>query len=68
MSVAPENSAAGPRACPDDLPIIVIGAGPVGIRTVQALLRRAPNTRVRMYGEGPWTPYNRVRLSSLVAG
>ncbi len=68
MSVALENIETRPRVHHDDLPIIVIGAGPVGIRTVQALLRRAPDTHVIMYGEEPWAPYNRVRLSSLVAG
>ncbi|UCE88415.1 MAG: NAD(P)/FAD-dependent oxidoreductase [Pseudomonadota bacterium] len=49
-------------------PVIVVGAGPVGIRTVQALVKREPTTPIVLYGDEPWAPYNRVRLSSLVAG
>ena len=51
-------------AYPDDLPISVIGAGPVGIRTLQALLRRAATSRIIIYGDEPWAPYNRVQLLS----
>ena len=49
-------------------PIVVVGTGPVGIRVVQALLRRNPATPVIIYGDEPWEPYNRVQLSSLLSG
>jgi nitrite reductase (NADH) large subunit len=50
------------------LPVIIVGAGPVGIRAAQALLRRDPQTPLLLFGDEPWQPYNRVRLSSLLAG
>ncbi len=49
-------------------PIVVVGTGPVGIRVVQALLRREPDAAVVIYGDEPWEPYNRVRLSLLLSG
>lgn len=68
MTAARENIEPRTEASPGELPIIVIGAGPVGIRTVQALLRRTVASRIIIYGDEPWAPYNRVQLSSLVAG
>jgi nitrite reductase (NADH) large subunit len=49
-------------------PIVIVGTGPVGIRLVQALLRRNPDAAVVIYGDEPWEPYNRVRLSLLLSG
>ncbi|MCO6412718.1 MAG: NAD(P)/FAD-dependent oxidoreductase [Thiogranum sp.] len=49
-------------------PVVVIGTGPVGIRVVEELLQRDPRTPVVIYGNEPWEPYNRVRLSSLLTG
>lgn len=48
--------------------IIVIGGGPVGIRFAQELLTREPLSRVTVFGNEPYQPYNRVQLSSLLAG
>lgn len=48
--------------------VIVVGTGPVGIRVVQELQRRAPDTKIIIFGNEPWQPYNRVRLSSYLAG
>ena len=50
------------------LPIVIVGTGPVGIRTAQELLRHAPDTPIVQYGAEPWLPYDRVKLSSLLAG
>lgn len=50
------------------LPFVVVGAGPVGIRVTNSLLQRDPECRVVLYGDEPWEPYNRVRLSSLLVG
>jgi len=49
-------------------PIVIVGAGPVGIRTAQELLRRIPKSKIIQYGAEPWMPYDRVKLSSLLAG
>lgn len=53
---------------PDGVPVIVIGSGPVGVRLVNELYQRRPNLSVKMFGNEPWRPYDRVRLSSLLAG
>ncbi len=50
------------------LPIVIVGTGPVGIRAAQELLRLSPDTPLVQYGNEPWLPYNRVKLSSLLAG
>ncbi len=47
---------------------IVIGAGPVGIRFAQELLKRRPDADITVFGNEPYQPYNRVQLSSLLAG
>ncbi len=49
-------------------PVVVVGTGPVGIRFVEELLQRQPDTPVVIYGNEPWEPYNRVRLASLLTG
>lgn len=50
------------------LKIVVIGAGPVGLRFSQELLRRQPFTHLLLIGEEQHLPYNRIQLSSLLAG
>jgi nitrite reductase (NADH) large subunit len=52
----------------DAAPIVVVGAGPVGIRVTQELIRRMPAAAVVLYGEEASEPYNRVRLSSFLGG
>ena len=49
-------------------PVVVVGSGPAGHRVVQALGRQAPALPVVWYGDEPWAPYNRIKLSSLLAG
>jgi nitrite reductase (NADH) large subunit len=49
-------------------PIVVVGTGPVGVRVVNELHRRLPQARIVAYGAERWSPYNRVRLSSALAG
>lgn len=53
---------------PQTLPVIVVGTGPVGMHVAQELLRIDPSRPVTIFGAEPWTPYNRVKLSSLLAG
>ena len=52
----------------EDPPIVVIGAGPVGQRMAAELLERTPGAAVVLFGDEPWEPYDRVRLSSYLAG
>ncbi len=47
---------------------IVIGSGPAGIRFAHELLKREPNANVKVFGNEPYQPYNRVQLSALLAG
>lgn len=49
-------------------PVVVVGTGPTGIRFVEKLLERAPDTPIVLYGNEPWEPYNRVRLAGLLTG
>lgn len=52
----------------DTRPIIVVGAGPVGMRVALELLKRNKSVPIVVFGDEPWRPYNRTRLSSLLAG
>jgi nitrite reductase (NADH) large subunit len=49
-------------------PIVIVGTGPVGMRTAEELLRRAPQQPLVLYGDEPREPYQRVRLSALLMG
>jgi nitrite reductase (NADH) large subunit len=55
-------------AVPGKAPVIIVGTGPVGIRVAQEILARDPGRELVLFGDEPWHPYNRVRLSSLLAG
>ncbi len=48
--------------------VVVIGSGPVGIRVVQELLKRDSRIKIAIFGDEPWQPYNRIKLSSLLTG
>lgn len=53
---------------PAEAPLIIVGAGPVGVRCAQELLRRGYPGQIQLFGDEPWAPYDRVRLSALLAG
>lgn len=53
---------------PLERPVVIVGSGPVGMRTAQELLQRDPDLPLVIYGNERWEPYNRVRLSCLLAG
>lgn len=57
-----------PAAASAREPTVVVGAGPVGMRFVQQLLQRDPDHPVVLYGAERWLPYNRVHLTSVLAG
>lgn len=52
----------------NDAGIIVIGAGPVGMRFTHDLLARKPQLAVHLFGDEACKPYNRIQLSALLAG
>lgn len=48
---------------------IVVGTGPVGVRFIQEVLKLNNNSNsIAVFGDEPWKPYNRIKLSSLVSG
>jgi len=49
-------------------PVIVVGAGPVGFRVCHDILRFNSNQSVVLFGDEPYAPYDRVKLSSYLAG
>lgn len=48
--------------------VVVVGAGPVGMYFANELLKKSGKYSVVVYGSEPWKPYDRVRLSSYLAG
>jgi nitrite reductase (NADH) large subunit len=48
--------------------IVIVGAGPVGVRLAVELRQAQPAAAVFIYGDEPRQPYNRVRLSALLSG
>ncbi len=48
--------------------IIVVGMGPVGLHFLQKLMGMDAALGIAVFGDEPWQPYNRVKLSSLLSG
>lgn len=48
--------------------VIVIGSGPVGMRFARKLLDLIPDTKLTMFSNEPYQPYDRAQLTSLLAG
>ncbi len=48
--------------------VVVVGAGPVGIRTVEQISARQPDISISLYGDEPYLPYSRQFLSSYFSG
>lgn len=49
-------------------PVIVIGAGPVGVAFAQRLRQRAPALRILVFGDEAEPAYDRIHLSDVLAG
>ena len=49
-------------------PIVIVGNGPAGVRVAQELTQRRCASSIVLYGAEPCEHYNRVRLSSFLAG
>ncbi|MCI5167150.1 MAG: hypothetical protein D3903_13905 [Candidatus Electrothrix sp. GM3_4] len=54
--------------CTGGPPIIIVGMGLTGIRAAHEILQKRTGCMIMVYGDEPWEPYNRVRLSELLAG
>jgi len=67
-AVQPLRSVVSSEQASDPSPVVVVGNGPVGMRFVKELLDRQPDRAVVIYGDEQHQPYNRVRLSSWLAG
>jgi nitrite reductase (NADH) large subunit len=63
-----EEFIAGAAADPADPSVVIVGAGPVGVHYARLLRAAAPEIPVVLYGNEPWEPYDRVQLSTLLAG
>ena len=48
-------------------PVVVVGSGPVGVRFTERLAALDSTRRVLLLGDEPFRPYDRVRLSAVVA-
>ena len=67
-------AANGPESLPvqgipamgDARPVVIVGGGPIGIRTAQELSRRGLHSLV--FNAERWQPYNRVKLTPLLCG
>ena len=69
MTVATQYESSPVIAADDTVaPVVIVGAGPTGIRVAQELTRRAPQQPIVIYGDEASEPYNRVRLSSFLVG
>lgn len=60
--------AACEAAAPGAEPLVIVGAGPVGVRAACDLARLCPARDLVLYGEEDAEPYDRVQLSSFLMG
>ena len=49
-------------------PLVVVGAGPAGIHFINKLSQRRPDHQIKVFGDEPWEPYNRVRITNMLSG
>lgn len=63
-----EDSASFSLTPGNRLPVVIVGAGPVGVRALRELRRELPDTPIVLFGDEQYHPYNRVQLSGLLAG
>jgi len=49
-------------------PVVIVGAGPVGQRLAAELRAHDGSREIVLFGDEPWAPYDRVQLSTWLAG
>ena len=49
-------------------PVVVVGCGPAGIAFARELRRRQPQRPITLFGAEGYAPYDRVKISSALAG
>lgn len=64
----PQEFIAAAAVDPAGPPVVIVGTGPVGVHYARLLRTAAPEIPVVLYGNEPWEPYDRVQLSTLLAG
>lgn len=57
----------GPESKTNTPLIVIIGAGPVGVRLTNNILKKNPLAHVHLFGNEPYIPYNRVQLTGVLA-
>jgi len=50
------------------VPIVIVGNGPSGMQCLVQLRRLGVRTPILLFGKEDWAPYDRVKLSSFLAG
>ncbi|MFZ5530270.1 MAG: NAD(P)/FAD-dependent oxidoreductase, partial [Pseudomonadota bacterium] len=68
MTASMATSLPVPEGTTAAAPVVVVGGGPIGVRFVRELRRRAPTQPVVLYDSEPFAPYNRVQLTAFLAG
>ena len=63
---SPDSQQENPGAT--ESPVVIVGNGLTGLHAASQLLRRDPSQALVIYGKEPCQPYNRIKLSSLLAG
>lgn len=51
-----------------DQAVLVVGAGVAGFRFIEEFRQKDPYTPIILFGDEPYLPYDRVKLSNLLAG
>jgi nitrite reductase (NADH) large subunit len=64
LAALPEHLFADPALAP----IVIVGAGPAGMRVAAGLAQVMPTAPRLVYGDEPCEPYDRARLSAFLAG
>ena len=62
------DSLHGKAQVAQQLPVVVVGNGPVGMRVVSDIFARNRKQAVVLYGQEEYLPYDRIKLSSWLVG
>lgn len=68
LALMPSDPPVTPMVQADSAPIVIVGNGPAGMEVARQLLARRADFHLVIFGAECHPPYNRVRLSSVLAG